>query len=257
MAMYQSKYFFKLLEFQWERTKAYPIRLIISLSWVIFGFIPQFFFWYIIAQSTNTLPYTTKEIILYFLFSMGLFYNLNQINQYFNTIARGEVVTSVIKPMSLTANYFSIFFSTIFINKLPNLIIITIIGCFIVGITSSILAAIFFLFGLILGCTFFVCFFLLMFWMRNNWGVKWGIDILILFASGTWIPLDILPKFWGGLLLNLPFQLMFYTPAKIFLGQITPTFWLILQYVFWIIILYIIARILEYYGLKYYEQLGG
>jgi hypothetical protein len=36
-----------------------------------------------------------------------------------------------------------------------------------------------------------------------------------------------------------------------------PKFWLFAQYVIWIIVFYIIARILEYFGLKYYEQLGG
>ncbi len=257
MAMYQINYFLKLLKYNLEWLRAYPARIAISISWVVFGFIPQFFFWYIIINSSTSIPYSIKEIAMYFLFSLGLFYNLSHVNRYFREIATGEVITNVIKPISLTNNYLYIFFTRIFINKLPNIIIITIVGCLLLGIKSSILAAIFFTAGLILGSLFFVVLFFTMFWFRNNWGIKHGIDLLVLFSSGTWIPLDLLPKFWAGILNNLPFKLMFYVPGKLYISQFTITWGIIFEYLFWIITLYILARILEYFGLKYYEQLGG
>lgn len=255
--MYQIKYFWRLFVFYWENLKAYPIRFVTNFFWLFFGFVPQFFLWYVISQSSNSLPYTLKEIILYFLFVWGLYYNIGYINSHFKKISTGEVSTSIIKPISLTNMYFYHFFAEILTSKITNAIILIIIGIIMVGLTNTLLGILFFIFGLSLGCIFYVIMFFTMFWLRNNWGIKFSIDLIIMFCSGLWIPLDLLPKFWFNFISYLPFKLIFFYPTKIFLGQLEITFWIILQYIIWFIILYTIARLLEYLGLKSYEQLGG
>lgn len=255
--MYEINYFLNLFKYYWANLKAYPIRLITNIFWMFFGFVPQFFLWYVIAQTSNNIPYSLKEIILYFLFVWGLFYNLNVINKHFKSISSGEISINVIKPIRLTNMYFYHFFSQIIIDKLINIIIVSLIGFIVIGIQNTLLGLILFLIGLILGSLFYVIIFFSMFWLKNNWGIKFSIDIIVMYCSGLWIPLDLLPVFWQNIIELLPFKLMFYYPTKVFLGQINISVGIILQYIFWICILYIIARILEYIGLKNYEQFGG
>jgi ABC-2 type transport system permease protein len=255
--MQQINYFLHLFKFYLENLKAYPIRLLTNLFWLFFGFVPQFFLWYVISKTSNNLPYTLTEIILYFLFVWGLYYNVGSINKHFKVISTGEVSTSIIKPISLTNMYFYNFFAEITISKIVNIVLITIAGAILVGIVNTLFGILFFIFGLTIGCIFYVILFFTMFWLRNNWGIKFSIDMFITFCSGLWIPLDLFPAFWQNVVNYLPFKLMFFYPTKIFLGQLEITIWIILQYIIWFIILYIIARLLEYYGLKGYEQLGG
>jgi len=255
--MYQIKYFGSLFKFYWENLKAYPIRFVTNIFWLFFGFVPLFFLWYTISLSSNSLPYSLKEIIIYFLFTGGLYYNLGYLNKHFKVISTGEVSTSIIKPISLTNMYFYNFIADISISKIVNVILILIIGIFIMGVTNAFLGILFFILGLLIGSIFYVIMFFTMFWLRNNWGIKFSIDMLVTFCSGLWIPLDLFPIFWQNFVGYLPFKLMFFIPTKIFLGQFTITFWVILQYIIWFIVLYCIARLLEYLGLKGYEQLGG
>jgi len=253
----QNSFFLTLIKFNWELLKAYPVRFFTVLFWIFFGFIPQYFFWKIIIANSNSIPYTFKEIAIYMLITWTLHYSLNYINRHFNEISNGGVVTQIIKPISLTNYYFKLFFSEIFITKISTLIFTIIIGTIFLGIKNTALGILFYILGMSIGMLVYTILFFSMFWLRNNWGLKFSFDIIMMFAAGLWIPLDLLPKTASTILHILPFNLMFYTPVKIFLGQLQINYILILQYIVWIAILYFSARFLEYYGLKHYEQLGG
>ncbi len=249
-------YFLKQLNRDWENLKAYPTRLVTSAGWFFFGFIPLFFVWYFVATNTGAFPYSLKEILLYFAFTWGLFYSINYMRGHFNSITNGDIVTKVIRPISLTTNYLYIFYSGILVPKISNLLIVIIIGLVFLG-PSSLLGSLFFIIGLIIGCLVYVAVLFLMFWFGRNWGFKYVLDMLISISAGQLFPLDLLPGIIQTVIVFLPFKLMFYYPAKIFLGQMLISWTLILEYVVWVIVLYFVCRVLEYFGLRRYEQLGG
>lgn len=249
-------YLIELLKRDLETLKAYPARLITQIGWFLFGFIPLFFVWYFVATTTGAFPYSTKEILLYFAFVWGLFYSVNYVRKSLNSIVDGDVVTKIIRPLSLTTNHLYIFLSEIFIGKLSNLIIVTIIGIIFIGF-GSLLGIISFALGLLIACLTYAVILFLMFWFGRNWGIKYVLDMFIFVSAGQAFPLDLLPGTVQTIITALPFKLMFFYPAKIFLGQMSINWALILEYIVWAIILYTICRILEHYGLKKYEQLGG
>lgn len=57
------------------------------------------------------------------------------------------------------------------------------------------------------------------FWLTNNWGVNMAVGVLINFSSGLLIPLSLFPILIQKLLFALPFQYMYYIPARVFLGN--------------------------------------
>jgi ABC-2 type transport system permease protein len=73
------------------------------------------------------------------------------------------------------------------------------------------------------------------------------------------LPLDLLPKFWAGLLMFLPFQYMAYFPAAVFLGKIKGA-WLLVYLcgeLFWALFFMVLARGLYRLGLRRYSAFGG
>lgn len=249
-------YFLELLRQDWEHLKAYPLRFVLNLAWFAFGFIPLFFVWYFVATNTGAFPYSLKEILLYFAFVWGLAYSVNGVRKHISSINSGEIVTKIVKPISLTENHLYIFFSSIFTIKASNIIVVIILGLIFLGL-HSLLGILFFILGIIIACLVYEIILMLMFWFGKSWGLKYMLDMFILVSAGTAVPLDLFPTSVQMLLSYMPFKLMFFYPAKIFLGQLSISWVLILEYLVWAIILYFVCRVLEYFGLRKYEQLGG
>lgn len=67
---------------------------------------------------------------------------------------------------------------------------------------------------------------LLTFWIHDTWSLRFLSMILISFLAGTYFPLDILPKRIYELLIYSPFTYMVFFPLKVYLGDISPPFFL-------------------------------
>ncbi len=79
---------------------------------------------------------------------------------------------------------------------------------------------------------------------QSIWGIKIIKDNTILFLSGAIIPIQFFPAAVQPLLMALPFQTMFHTPAMVFLGRIetAESIKLILLQIGWTIALYFVGR---------------
>ncbi len=252
---YKFNYFKKLLGFYWQELNAYPFRRIAYILDPILEFIPIMFLMSIVSQSP-LFVYSTKEIYLYYFFVWGLFYNLSQDSKLFQEFYYGQIANRLTKPLTLTKNYFY----EIIANKIISLmflgLLVIILGLIFIG-PISLFGILFYILGIIMISFLVISLLFASFWLGKNYGIMMLIGIIINFTSGRILPLDLFPEIIQKIFLILPFNLMVYTPAKIYLGQLTPSIWIVLQYFVWIFVFYTLARFLEKKGLKKYEGYGG
>lgn len=99
----------------------------------------------------------------------------------------------------------------------------------------------------------------LAFWMYRVWGIATIKDVVIYIFSGSAIPLWFMPDWVLNFIKLTPFDSIYFTPVKLYLGQISSN-----DFIFnlgrqslWIAILYIIGEILWKYGEKKVVVQGG
>lgn len=100
------------------------------------------------------------------------------------------------------------------------------------------------------------------FWLTNNWGVNMAVGILINFSSGLLIPLSLFPLFLQKFLFALPFQYMYYIPARIFLGNyelaglsISLPYVILIQFLY-VLLIWCLTGFLWKKGVKKYMGVG-
>lgn len=234
----------------------YPLNFAVGIFWGVLSLIPAYFFWAIIFSKVNIANYDLTKMMLYYLFIQGLHYSGGMFNNIRRSIVQGDILKILTKKMTLELHFIFSIISTIIQINFLNIFIVTTIGLYFIGI-NALLGIVFFLFGLAIGSIVYSIVISMSFWTGESWGLFSVLGFIIGMCAGHVIPLDLFPKTLQTIFYLLPFNLMFYTPAKIFLGDIKIGIWLIATYVIWIIILYIILKIIIYFGLKRYEQLGG
>ena len=180
-------------------------------------------------------------------------------------IRDGTIANEFLKPVSfkgrilaenLGENFFGVFF-----NFLPALCIAAMfsevqkpssIGGFLLFIISAIMGY------LILWEISFIIQ-TLAFWIYRVWGISTITNVIINIFSGTMIPLWFMPDWIMNLIKLTPFDSIYFTPIKLYLGQIASNdlVWDLGRQLAWIGILYIIGDILWKYGEKKVVVQGG
>lgn len=210
--------------------------------------------------------YTSSEMLTYVLLAsfIGNFALGTRSWEVAEKIVNGDIINNILKPVSI----FKFHLARDFADKLTN------IGFAIVEI--SILIAIFkppifiqtdpgilliTLLFIILGTL--IAFFLAMsfsfigFWTTEYWAVQFVFYILLSFVTGTYFPLDILPRPLYLVLLLTPFPYLYYLPTKIFIrgieSSILPE---LLISLIWVYLIYKIAGFLWNKGLREYNFFG-
>jgi ABC-2 type transport system permease protein len=98
------------------------------------------------------------------------------------------------------------------------------------------------------------------FYTESLWGISTGKEIMVLLLSGALIPLHFFPQQIKNVLLYLPFQAIYHTPASILTGAVKP----ISEYVsmlgvqmVWIVVLCIASRLFFAQAIKVLTVNGG
>ena len=234
----------------------YPLNFFLGIFWSFIGLIPMYFFWNLLTTEGTLTSYSTSTIMLYTMFVWGLFYGTNLFVNIRDEIVRGDIVKILVRNISLEKYFLFKLFARIIQYHLPIIIIYLIIGLIYIG-PKSILGLVFFFLGLGIGLPLIAIIICLSFWTGKNWGFFYTTSMIIMFAGGQWIPLDLLPTTLQKVLLLLPFKYMYYIPAKLFIGEYNISFQLILGYIIYSILFYSLLKIIAHYGLQRYEQLGG
>ncbi|MDD4983847.1 MAG: ABC-2 family transporter protein [Candidatus ainarchaeum sp.] len=235
----------------------YPLNFGISLFWPLFSLIVSYFFWSIVFNTGQVLNYNVEKMVLYYLFSLGLFYDFNFVSYLRRKIIDGSITNILVRKTSLAEYLIYCCLSSFAIWMLVPIFIVLIVGLYYLGI-SAIFGLFIFFFGLILGCLVYSILISTSFWIGDNFSIIHILDEFVGLTSGSFLPLDLFPSIFYTISVNyLPFNLMFFTPAKVFLGDMAITWILIAKYILWIVALYLVLRFMIKRGLRRYEQLGG
>lgn len=180
-------------------------------------------------------------------------------------IRDGSIANEFLKPVSfkgrmlaenLGENFFGIFF-----NFLPALLIAAIFSE--IQKPSSIVYFFLFIISAVLGYLILweISFIIqtLAFWIFRVWGISTITNVIINIFSGTMIPLWFMPAWIMNVIKLTPFDSIYFTPIKLYLGQIAGNdlVWNLGRQLAWVGILYIIGDILWKCGEKKVVVQGG
>jgi ABC-2 type transport system permease protein len=251
----QLRIFWNYLFLQLREYYEYPLNFVIGFFWVLFGLVPFYFLWSIIIGNGNIVQYTLPSMVLYFLFSFGLTYYTGYFNDLRKIIVTGDLAKILVRKITLERHLMYTMFAKILTHKMFLMIFISIVGIYFFGF-GSLLGILFYLLGVIVGILVFAILITFGFWTGDSWGYFAVLGNIIYFTSGGLIPLDLMPAVALKIINYMPFKLMIFVPAKIYIREYAITYYLLLEYLIWIIALFIILKILIHFGLKRCEQLG-
>lgn len=237
----------------------------------IFNTCLQFFIFWCIYKSLYgttteidgiTFPMVTTNFIL----SLGLS-NAFQIDDLFiqQKVGDGSIVNEFLKPVNfkirlLAENLGNIMFKLIF-NFLPAFIIAS---CLVeIEKPASLLGLILFIISAILG--FFVLwqisFIVQMtsFWIINVWSISTIKNVFVNVLSGAMLPLWFMPSSIMKIISFTPFDSIYFTPIRLYLGDIQngDILFNFARQIIWIGILYIIGDVMWRFGQKKLIVQGG
>lgn len=113
------------------------------------------------------------------------------------------------------------------------------------------------LLGLLVGFFLSLIVALFAFWSVEVWAPRFMFTMLILFLSGTYFPLDILPNNLFTMLMFTPFPYLFYAPTTTYIHGITAmTPWYFFGALIWAVILYMTVRALWRKAMKEFTFYG-
>lgn len=229
-----------------------------------------FFLWDSVFSNPNTqiFGYSRGEILTY-VFMLLIVRSIVMATRSIDVageISRGDISNYLVKPVSHIGYWFTrdisskalnLSFAVVEVGLLwailrPPLIFQTnpiLILFFAVSLLLSVF--IYFLFMYILN--------LLPFWYpEQSWGVIFLLFIFVDFLGGGVFPLDVLPKFWQGIVNLTPFPYLMFFPIQTYLGKLTTTKVLgnFAIEIVWIGLLLFIAGKVWKAGIKRYEAEG-
>ncbi len=210
--------------------------------------------------------YTRSEMLTYVLLAsfIGNFALGTRSWEIAEKIVNGDIINNILKPLSVFKFYLARDFADKLINigfaavEISILIFIFKPPIFIQTDPLILLITLLFLFfGTLIAFFMAMSFSFIGFWTTEYWAVQFVFFMLLSFVTGTYFPLDILPRPLYLALLLTPFPYLYYLPTKIFIKGIQPYFLpeLLISLV-WVYLIYKIARHLWNKGLREYNFFG-
>jgi ABC-2 type transport system permease protein len=201
-----------------------------------------------------------------FILSLGLS-NAFSFDDHFleNKLRDGSIVNEFVKPVNfvlrmLAENLGDSIFKVCF-NFIPTLILVI---CFTkLEKPAGVLEFILFMLSIILGYLILwnlnVIVQMCAFWVFNNWGIAIIKNLLVNVLSGAMLPLWFMPEGVMKIIKYTPFDSIYFTPIKIFLGQMkgNEIVYNFGRQFIWIVILYLIGNALWEKGQRKLIVQGG
>ncbi len=233
------------------------------------GMLAQYFIWKAVTDSNgsiNGMDFT--QIFTYYAVTilLNLFLSDDTAGTLRGLIYRGDLNSYLLKPVS----YFQYALAekigkkilSFFLEFIPLALIFIFIfqinliphNIFWTAVSVSLSFIMIFLIQYCVGITAF--------WLTNNWGVNMAVNVLINFSSGLLIPLSLFPLSIQKLLFILPFQFMYYIPARVFLGNYELAEWrislphiILIQFAY-VVMIWILTGFLWKRGIKKFMGVG-
>ncbi|MDE6233587.1 MAG: ABC-2 family transporter protein [Lachnospiraceae bacterium] len=97
------------------------------------------------------------------------------------------------------------------------------------------------------------------FWLFSVWGIVTIKNVFVNILSGTMLPIWFMPSILRKIVSYTPFESIYFTPVRIYLGEITgkDIFYGIVVQIFWIAVLYLIGNLFWKNGVRKLVVQGG
>jgi len=246
---------------------AYRLNFILWRFRMILGLFIIYFLWQSVFEERESLfGYSKTQMLTYILLSslISNFVLATRTVDVAGEILSGDIINYILKPIS----FFKYYLARDFTDKLLNIFFASIEILLIIilfkppvffqnNVSVYALFIIFIFLGTLI--SFFVNLSLsfIGFWSNEIWAPRFIYFILIFFLSGTYFPLDILPKPIYYFLLLTPFPYFYYLATKIYLQGISHNLFVgVLISLIWVYLSYNLAKFLWQKGLKSYSFFG-
>lgn len=207
-----------------------------------------------------------EMVVTNFVISLSLSNALN-VNDFMiaNRVRGGDIAMDLLKPLNINI---TMLFETIGNNLfrliarfLPSLLISLIFFRILppTSFASLLLMAIAVVLGFMILYYIGYIISVLSFWFVNIWSFSTIKNVFIGVLSGTMLPLWFMPDWVLSIIQYTPFDVIYFAPIQIYLGQIgIKEVWPIyLKQGVWIVLLYAIGRLLWVKGIKKLVVVGG
>lgn len=97
------------------------------------------------------------------------------------------------------------------------------------------------------------------FWLFSVWGIITIKNVFVNILAGSMLPIWFMPAFVRNIITYTPFASIYFTPVRIYLGELTgkEIFYGLLTQVFWIVVLYGVGEFFWKKGIKKLVVQGG
>lgn len=246
---------------------AYRLNFVLWRLRSFFGLIIRYYLWLAVYESTNHLfGYSESQMLTYVLLSTIIsgFVLSTRTPDIAGQILNGDVINFLLKPLS----FFGYFLTRDVVDKLLNVVfsIAEVILLYIIlkpqiYINTGWEAWVALITLTILGCIIAFNINLLIsfiaFWSPEVWAPRFIFFILVVFFSGGFFPLDILPPYIYKLLLLTPFPYFYFVPTKLYLGYTSPElFGYVIATISWTLLSSCIVLFVWRKGLRGYSFYG-
>jgi len=209
---------------------SYRLNFLIWRVRVFLGFLTTFFLWETVFSNQSYFLAYQKQIFITYLFLSNLVSNFvlgTRTVDIAGEIINGSIMNYLTKPFS----YFSYYLWKDLADKLINLLFtifdVSILIIFFkpplvlnFNFQNLFLFFVFLIIGTMISFYLSLLISFIGFWSHEVWGPRFIFLILVFLLSGSFFPLDILPKNLYQLLLFTPFPYLFYLPVKLLLGDL-------------------------------------
>lgn len=241
------EYFAYRLNFVLWRVRAFLATLIIV------------FLWSSVFDSTRSFGSYSKERLLSYILYSSLIMTIvssSRISSLAAEIQNGGIMNMLLKPFSI----FGYYASTDFVDKMMNILCGVAEFLFIVWMFAIPLippqqigwGLLFLLSGICISFSINLMLSFIGFWTPDVWAPRFIFMMLVVFVSGAYFPLDLLPPSIYRLLLITPFPYLYFLPTKIFIDGIQPDYFIqqLIFSLFWAVGLFYLAKLMWKKGIK-------
>lgn len=245
----------------------YRLNFLIWRLRVFLGFLITFFLWFSVFENRFTFGSYTKTQLLSYIFFANIVSNFvlgTRTIDVASDIINGTIMNYLLRPIS----FFKYYFSRDLADKLLNLVFVVFEVWLLIILfhppiiipqsTINYLASIIFLIvGTLISFYISLCLSFIGFWSNEIWAPRFLFLTSVFFLSGSYFPLDLLPKPVYQLMLITPFPYLFYLPTQVFLGKfylINPV--VIISSLFWLVFFGFFASWLWIKGNRGYNFFG-
>lgn len=238
--------YFTIAQTTAKEYSAYRLSFVLWRVRMFISLLVTFFLWFSAFDRNTTFgTYNKTSMLSYILLAnlIGNFVMGTRTIDVAGEINDGTIINYLLKPIS----FFKLYFSRDVADKVINLafaFIETAIVIFTLKIQIVIPHNLVLGFLLLISGTLISFFLSLLlsfigFWTTEVWAPRFLFLMIVFFLSGTYFPLDLLPKPVYTLLLLTPFPYLYYLPTKVFLGTIDSNIWTEITISFiWLFLIY-------------------